>query len=127
MQQLAAKPLEEAEGSTKHPVISLTANSVLRLQRGVDTLAMLNAPNLFPNKIPKDPAGKKNFLERRRLEFKNFFEYTDEEIHSLRMIHKSPSNGPMQAKGVLKSRMLKLKKGKELTTYVDERPQIPLS
>lgn len=126
MQQLAAES-PKTTGPGKHAVSTLTADSATRLQNELTTLAMINCPKLFPNEIPKDLKKREKFLDRRRRKLKDFFKFTDEEVKSLLTIHRSPKNGPMQAKAMMKDRMLKLNKGKVETTYLDKAPQHPLS
>jgi len=105
---------------------NITPNAVLKLQRHVKYLAILNGCPEFLKDLPKDPVKRKIALDRCKLRLKEFYKLTDLELVKLQGIQNGSLCGPQKAREYLQNRMIELKKAR-VRTFADNGPMFPLS
>jgi hypothetical protein len=125
MQQQDAQQPKKALGATRQ-VSNLTTNAVLKLNRHVKYLAILNGCPEFLKDLPKDPIKRKNELDKCKLRLKEFYELTDLQLAKLQGVQVGSLCGPQKAREYLKNRMIELKKARMVTSS-DNGPSFPIS
>lgn len=125
MQKQDAQQPKKAGGPTRQ-CTNLTPNAVLKLNRHVKYLAILNGCPEFLKDLPKDPTKRKATLDRCKLRLKEFYKLSDLELARLQGVQMGSLCGPQKAREFLKNRMIELKKGRT-RSFSDNGPLFPLS